>query len=57
LSNRADAYRPYQLPRVLFTPVVEAYSSNLAFMVILALSTLETGHPVLAFSAAFWKFT
>jgi len=57
LSNRADAHRPYQLPRVLFTPVVEAYSSNLAFMVILALSTLETGHPVLAFSAAFWKFT
>jgi hypothetical protein len=36
-------------------PVLEAYSCSFAFMVILALSTFETGHPVLAFSAAFWK--
>src|SRR5581483_4556205 len=31
------------------------YLSNLAFMVILAFRTLETGQPLLAFSAAFWK--
>jgi hypothetical protein len=36
-------------------PALETYSSSFAFMVILALSTLDTGHPVLAFSAAFWK--
>jgi len=27
----------------------------LAVIVILALSTLDTGHPLFAFSAAFWK--
>jgi len=33
----------------------EPYPSSLAVIVILALSTLETGQPLFAFSAAFWK--
>jgi hypothetical protein len=32
-----------------------AYASSFASIVILALSTLETGQPVLASPAAFWK--
>jgi len=52
LSNRADVRTEGSLHH---GPVPEAYSSNFAFMVMLALSTLDTGHPVLAFSAAFWK--
>src|SRR5580700_5055883 len=31
------------------------YPSSLAFIVMFALSTLDTGQPLLAFSAAFWK--
>jgi len=33
----------------------DSYASSRAFMVMVALSTFETGQPLLAFSAAFWK--
>ena len=33
----------------------EPYPSSFAVIVILALSTLDTGQPLFAFSAAFWK--
>jgi hypothetical protein len=34
-------------------PFISLYPSSFAVIVMLALRTLETGHPVLAFSAAF----
>ena len=42
-APKAEACRPTRYP------------SSLAFIVMFALSTLDTGHPLLAFSAAFWK--
>ena len=33
----------------------EAYPSSFAVIVIFALSTFDTGQPLLAFSAAFWN--
>ena len=51
-ERRAEAYSP--------KPDAEAcsptfYPSSLAFIVMFALSTFDTGQPLLAFSAAFWK--
>jgi hypothetical protein len=60
VSNRAyssplDRSQVSRSPTERLLPGWVSYPSSLAFMVILAFSTFETGHPVLALFAAFSK--
>ena len=61
LGLRVSQNRRYVSPKFTRARILQPeargrnYASSLAFIVMFAFSTFDTGQPLLAFSAAFWK--